>query len=417
MFSFLHAADIHLDSQLQGLEQYESAPVETVRTAPRFALENLVQTAIRERVAFVLIAGDLYDGNWRDHNTGLFFANQMRYLNEEGIPVYLIRGNHDAASRITKSLGVPDNVHQFPVDAPDTVVLDDFEVTLHGQGFATASVVDNLSERYPQAVPGRFNIGLLHTCATGREGHDRYAPCTVDGLRAKGYHYWALGHIHKREILHRDPLIVFPGNIQGRHARETGPKGCSLVTVDHNFGVTIEERCLDVVRWESLRLDVSDSRDGEEILGRFDEALIAALQACGDRVLSLRLELYGRCKAYAALADSNEHWIAELRRQAAESSQGRAYIEKVRFRALPPLGADQVLDEGTLGALLELLGEYREQQDRFRAFVHDELTDLKKKLPPALFSPPDGLDLDSADGLRALLDEQVEPLLRARLLP
>lgn len=417
MFSFLHAADIHLDSPLKGLEQYESAPVEEVRGATRRALENLVDTAVRERVAFVLIAGDLYDGDWRDHNTGLFFANQMRALRDAAIPVYLIRGNHDAASRITKSLRLPDNVHEFPVDAPGTILLDDYEVALHGQGFATASVVDNLSERYPRADLGRFHIGLLHTCATGREGHDRYAPCTVEGLRTRGYHYWALGHIHKREILHRDPPIVFPGNIQGRHARETGPKGCALVTVDNNFGVTVEERCLDVVRWESLSLDVSGASNGDDVLGRFNEALTTALRSCGDRVLSLRVELTGRTGAHVELAAASERWIAEVRRQAAETSDGRAWVEKVRLRTLPPLGPDHALNDGTLADLLDLLDEYRAQPDALRDFVRRELDELKKKLPHELIGPPDGLDLDTPDTLRALLDEQVEPLLRARLLP
>ncbi len=417
MFSFLHAADLHLDSPLRGLEQYESAPVEDVRGATRRALENLVQTAIQERVAFVLIAGDVYDGDWRDHNTGLFFVNQMRILRDENIPVYLIRGNHDAASRITKSLRFPENVHEFPVDAPGTIALDDLEVVLHGQGFATASVQENLSERYPRADLGRFHIGLLHTSATGREGHDRYAPCTVEDLRARGYHYWALGHIHKKEILNRDPLIVFPGNIQGRHARETGPKGCAIVSVDDNFGVTIEDRCLDVVRWERLNVDISGARDGDDVLARFDEGLRLALLGCGDRVLSLRLELTGRCAAHAELAAASERWIAELRRQAAETSAGRAWVEKVHLRGLPLLGPDHAISDGALGELLGLLDGYRDQPETLRDLVRKELAELRKKLPPELLGPPDGLDLnlDGDDAIRSLLDEQVEPLLRARL--
>jgi exonuclease SbcD len=416
MFSFLHAADIHLDSPLKGLEQYDSAPVEAVRGATRRALENLVATAIRERVAFVLIAGDLYDGDWRDHNTGLFFVHQMHRLRDEGIHVYLIRGNHDAASRLTKSLRMPDNVHEFPVDAPDTVYLDDYEVALHGQGFATSAVRDDLSDRYPRATSGHFHIGLLHTCATGRDGHDAYAPCTVEGLRTRGYHYWALGHIHKREELHSDPPIVFPGNIQGRHARETGPKGCSLVTVDNQFRVSIDFRCLDVVRWESLALDVTGSADGDDVLDRFTERLGTALASCEDRVLSLRVELSGRCPVHTELATASERWIAELRRQAAEASGGRAWVEKVRIRTRPPLGSDHALSDGTLGELLSLVGEYREQPEALAVFVREELAELKRKLPPELLGPPDGLVLDDPARLRSLLDDEVEPLLLGRLL-
>jgi DNA repair exonuclease SbcCD nuclease subunit len=416
MFSFLHAADIHLDSPLRGLEQYESAPVQAVRGATRRALANLVELAVRERVAFVVIAGDVYDGDWRDHNTGLFFCNQMHRLRDEGIRVFLIRGNHDAASRLTKSLRLPDNVHEFPVDRPERVVLDDFEVALHGQGFATAAVEADLSEHYLPAVPGRFNIGLLHTCATGREGHDRYAPCTVEGLRTRGYHYWALGHIHKRETLHRDPPIVFPGNIQGRHARETGVKGCALVTVDNAFGVSIDDRCLDVVRWEGLAVDATGAPDGEEVLSRFADAMRAGLDACGDRVLSLRVELTGRCPAHAAIAGATEQWVAELRRQAAESSGGRAWVEKVHLRTRPPAAPDPALTDGALGDLLGLVAEYRDDPPALSRLAREELADLKRKLPRELLGTPDGLDLDDEARLRSLLEDEVEPLLLARLL-
>ena len=199
MFKFIHAADVHLDSPLRGLEQYEGAPVEEIRNAARRALSNLVDLAIRQEVAFVLIAGDLYDGDWRDYNTGLFFVDQARRLREAKIPLYLISGNHDAANRMTRTLKMPENVTFFSAERPETALLPDLDVAIHGQSFAKAAVYDDLSEGYPIVDSGHFNIGMLHTCAAGQEGHDRYAPCSVEGLKAKGYDYWALGHIHLRE--------------------------------------------------------------------------------------------------------------------------------------------------------------------------------------------------------------------------
>ena len=216
MFKFLHAADLHLDSSLRGLERYERAPVEAMQHATRRALVHLVDLALEEKVHFVLLAGDLWDGDWRDYNSGLFFVQQMARLHDSRIPVFLIAGNHDAANRMTRSLRLPDGVRVLDADAPETVLLADLGVALHGQSFAQYNITDDLSLRYPAARPGCFNIGMLHTSATGREGHERYAPCSVEGLLAKGYDYWALGHVHKREILYDDPLIVFPGNTQGR---------------------------------------------------------------------------------------------------------------------------------------------------------------------------------------------------------
>ncbi|HLS27818.1 MAG TPA: DNA repair exonuclease, partial [Opitutales bacterium] len=197
-FTFLHSADIHLDSPLRGLERYEGAPVEEIRNATRSAFTKLVDLALKKSVDFVIIAGDIYDGDWRDYNTGLFFIREMGRLRENEIPAYIIAGNHDAASVITRQLQLPANVHRFSSAKPETLHIEELGVALHGQSFATRAVTEDLSENYPQAVDGFFNIGILHTCATGRPDHNNYAPCTIAGLSSKGYDYWALGHIHKR---------------------------------------------------------------------------------------------------------------------------------------------------------------------------------------------------------------------------
>lgn len=178
---FIHAADIHLDSPLVGLQFYEGAPVEEVRGATRRALENLVELAAAEKVDFVLLAGDLYDGDWKDYNTGLFLSHQMSRLREEGIRVFIISGNHDAASQITKHLRMPDNVKTLSVRHPETDRIEKLGLAIHGQGYAVRAVTDDLAGGYPLASPHHFNIGLLHTSLDGREGHESYAPTTSRG--------------------------------------------------------------------------------------------------------------------------------------------------------------------------------------------------------------------------------------------
>ena len=171
-------------------------------------LENLVRLAIEEDVAFAIIAGDLYDGNWHDFHTGLFFLEQVAKLNAAGIRVFLIAGNHDAANVMTKTLLLPsaDKIKMFDSRAPETVILDDLQVALHGQSFERRAVEEDLARGYPAAIRGLLNIGLLHTSATYAAGeHDRYAPCTIETLVSRGYQYWALGHIHKRQNLCRGP--------------------------------------------------------------------------------------------------------------------------------------------------------------------------------------------------------------------
>ncbi|MGC1275618.1 MAG: DNA repair exonuclease, partial [Planctomycetaceae bacterium] len=266
MFKFLHAADLHLDSPLRGLDRYEGAPVDAIRQATRRAVENLVELAIAERVAFVVIAGDVYDGDWPDYNTGLFFARQMAKLGEAGIAVYLISGNHDAESVITRSLMLPENVAMLRTDRPESRRHQATNCVLHGQGFATRAVTADLSANYPAAERGSFNIGILHTSAGGSSEHETYAPCTIEGLRRLEYDYWALGHIHlQQKLCDNGSLIAFSGNTQGRHIRETGPKGCLLVTVDGGVP-SAEFRPLDVFRWERCATSATGCDEPEDVL-------------------------------------------------------------------------------------------------------------------------------------------------------
>src|SRR5688572_2073645 len=197
---FLHAADIHLDSPLRGLERYEGAPVEKIRLASRHALENLVALAIEQKADFVLLAGDTFDGDGKDWNTALFFVKQMGRLADANIPVLMISGNHDAISKMTRSVVLPRNVTLLGTNRCETVRLDELQVAIHGQSFQTAAVPENMVPGYPSAVNNCFNIGLLHTSLDWSGGeHERYAPCKPADLESKEYHYLALEHIHKRE--------------------------------------------------------------------------------------------------------------------------------------------------------------------------------------------------------------------------
>ena len=174
-FRFVHTGDIHLDSPLKGLAGQDGAAAERIRTATRTAFANLVEYTIEEEVDFFIIAGDLYDGDWRDYQTGLFFVGQMGRLAKAAIPVFLLFGNHDAESQITKRLTLPENVHVFSSKKPQTFELGQHRVALHGQSFRQRDVTDNLSIAYPSPVDGSFNIGVLHTGLGGMAGHAKHS--------------------------------------------------------------------------------------------------------------------------------------------------------------------------------------------------------------------------------------------------
>lgn len=413
MYKFIHAADIHLDSPLRGLEQYDGAPVQEIRGAARRALANLVDLAIEQQVAFVMIAGDIYDGDWRDYNTGLFFVEQARHLREADIPLYLISGNHDAANRMTRSMRMPENVTFFSADAPETALVPGLDVAIHGQSFATAAIYEDLSEAYPVAKSGCLNIGMLHTCATGREGHDRYAPCSIEGLKAKGYDYWALGHIHTGEILSEEPLIAFSGNIQGRHIRETGPKGCLLVTVNEDQSLEADFRALDVLRWDVASVNISDAQGVDEVLDLVATEIQSSHGKAAGRLLALRVELTGQSPAHRDLHAKKHHWTNEIRSIAIDVGKGDVWIEKVKLRTSDPVarsGPSNIPDDA-IGELTSLFELARADTSRLTDLEFD-FSDVVKKLPAELkaIARP-----DDPEWLKEILDE-AEPLLVSRLI-
>jgi DNA repair exonuclease SbcCD nuclease subunit len=412
-FKFIHAADIHLDSPMRGLEAYEGAPVGALRGATRQAFERLIELALREEVEFVLFSGDLFDGDWKDYNTGLFFVAQLRRLSDAHIRVFITHGNHDAASRMTRSLKLPELVEVFPHTRARVVKLDDLEVAIHGQSFGTQAVTDDLSMAYPAPIPGYFNIGMLHTCLEGAEGHEPYAPCKLGNLVARGYDYWALGHVHKREILHTDPYVAYPGNLQGRHARELGEKGCLLVTVDEGRVQEVQFQAVDVVRWEHCLVDVSAAQTPDECLQCVSRALSAALKRVDDRYLAARVELVGRTSAHTALQARREHWRNECL-SLANGLSDTLWIEKVRISTQSVVTRSRTTaSDDPMSALISGL-ETLQNDPQSLEQLSSILSALNNKLPPELRDGEDAIALTSSEYLVSILPE-VQQLLLDRL--
>jgi DNA repair exonuclease SbcCD nuclease subunit len=379
MFRFIHSADLHLDSPLRGLEAREGAPGDQLRAATRRATENLVDLALREQVGFVLIAGDVYDGDWRDYSTGLFFRRQLVRLRDAGIPVCLISGNHDAASVISRKLELPNNVHSFSTRSAETHLLPGLPVAVHGRSFPHRAVPENLALDYPEALPDRFNIGLLHTSLTGREGHDSYAPCTETDLRSRGYAYWALGHIHQPEIVARDPWMVFAGNVQGRHIRETGPRGCQLVTVDDSLRVvSVEHRPLDVVRWQEIQVDLTGCEREEEAMGRLDSALGATLASAEGRLVAARVVFAGSTRLHGSLHRDTHRWRAAVVGRAQDHGSDRLWIERLRMATTARYDLNQLAERD---ALTRLVLESLSQAVSELASPPDAFTEMLQLMP------------------------------------
>lgn len=389
---FLHAADIHLDSPLAGLRDRADLPPDLVRHCTRRAFAAMIDLAIAEDVAFVVIAGDLYDGDWKDFSTGLFFAEQMRRL---GCPCFLLRGNHDARSVITRNLTAPDNVFEFSSRTCTTFERPDLGVALHGHSFPQRAVPEDLSANYPNPIPGLLNIGVLHTSADDPGDHEVYAPCNVSALTLRGYDYWALGHIHMRRVLAERPWIVFPGNLQGRHPKETGPKGCSLVTVEDNAIVAVEHRSVDVLRWAAVDVDATGT-DVALLTGRVAAAVRTALDTADGRPLLARVTLTGATDLHGTLLGDTDQIAAECRNAAIETG-GHLWVETVRVQTRPA-GRDAT---ETLAPLRAAFAAGLDDPEMIAALLR-EFTSLRQKLPAAA---RDGLDLPDDEAALRLLAE------------
>jgi len=337
-FRFLHAADIHLDSPLRGLRTRNEDAARLFQAASRKAFSNLVDTAIERQTAFLIIAGDLYDGDWKDYATGQFFVREAGRLARAGIKLFLTRGNHDAVSEISRKLPPPENLRQFSEREVESIELPEIEVVLHGRSFANRHVPDNMANEFPAARPGWFNIGILHSSLTGREGHDVYAPCQLDDLLRSGYQYWALGHVHAREVVHADPPVVFPGNLQGRHARESGPKGATLVTVENNAVTNLEALELCAARFECPIVDIDGLSDEPALHDAVSAVLTPLIGACAGRPLALRLKLTGTTGLHARLVAGHETFTEELQAVASALSD-QVFVEKLIVATRPPAAA------------------------------------------------------------------------------
>lgn len=401
---FIHTADLHIDSPLRGLDLHDGAPVDRIRHATRRSFENIITLAINEQVDFMIIAGDLFDGKWQDIKTGLWTAHQFRRLARENIPVYLLRGNHDSASQVQSSITWPDNVHEFSVDQPQTFVIERFGVALHGQGFPKRDIPEDLAATYPKAIDGLFNIGVLHTSLTGDPQHDPYAPTNEDVLVARGYDYWALGHIHARRVVRQQPFIAFPGNIQGRHIREPGAKGCLLATVEAGQLAAVEFRPTDTLRWHQADIQLAESDNIDDLYDAVRNTLRQCHAGSEDRFSAVRLVVRGRCAAHRSLVSiaAREEVIGQIRNLASEITD-ELWTEKVLLETSAAVDLDELRRGNDLmGDLLKTIEQLATHDGHLRELA-GQLDPLAQKA--ALELEQAGVKLDDPEQLRHWLRE------------
>mgnify|MGYP001226903225 CR=1 FL=1 len=400
-FRFLHAADLHLDSPFKGLSEPPPAIARVIRDAALSALDRLVQTALEEQVDFVLIAGDVYDLRDRSLRAELRFLQAVERLQEAGIGVYVVHGNHDPLDGRRAALKWPDNVYFFAADQVESIIAHSRDghpvARIHGISYPTASVTRPLAPLFQAVDEPLYQIGLLHCNVDANRAHANYAPCSLEDLLRTRMDYWALGHVHERRILHCEPWVVYPGNMQGRHIRETGPRGCYLVNVDENRNTKLDFRPLDAVRWHEITIDIS-ALDSEQQL--YDHAASAMEKARQDSDLGaiLRIVWTGRGPLSDLIRreEVRDELLQSLREAetyangceetwnhdspvAAASGRGGRWVWLLPFQV--ETGDHRELSDwygknGFIGDLAQLVQELETDEEKLQAFVEKALEPL-----------------------------------------
>ena len=381
-FSFIHAADLHIDSPLAALGKRNADAAALFAHAGRKAVEALIDETLNSGAAFLVIAGDVFDGAWNDYTTGLFFIRELGRLEREGIPVFMVRGNHDAESKMSRALrNWPSNVHLFSSRKAESKELPELQTILHGRSFPGPKVPDDFVASYPAAKPGWLNIGILHTALDGVRGHASYAPCTPDDLRRFGYEYWALGHIHMPEIVSRDPWIVFPGNIQGRSVRETGPRGAMRVDVEDGRIAGTGQVALDQARWALDRLDITACTSEDSLYETIGERLRGVHDKADGRPLALRLILDGESVMHGWIAANKDQVEAETQALAAHIA-GDFWLEKLHIATSAQHQPAASWDDDQLDVKSLLVKTA--SAPAFSQTIATLAADIRSKLPPEL---------------------------------
>ena len=409
-FRFVHTADIHLDSPLRTLALREPALAELIGGATRKAFAAVIELCLAEQVDALLIAGDLYDGEQTSMKTARFLADQLRRLHESGIRTFIIRGNHDAESRITRELTLPESVKVFGGRAESVALArSGLDVVVHGVSFAQKHAPESLVPKFRSPHEGAVNIGMLHTSLGGSPAHDRYAPCALADLHDHGFDYWALGHIHQRFVDKGRATIVMPGNPQGRDINEAGPKSATLATIADDRAIAVEERLTSVAEFQRVPVDLSHADDWRAALKRVEAALEKARAAAASEHLVARLTLEGATPlAWRLRCDADR-----LAEEAAVigAGLGATSLDKIELACEEPRAAEAGSSD-PIAELRALMENEVAQSKAFRDELQSIAEDLRGHLPAGSREDLFGSDAQAfADVLSSVAREGAEDVL------
>jgi DNA repair exonuclease SbcCD nuclease subunit len=392
-FSFIHTADLHLDSPFKGISEVSEEISLELADATFKSFNRIIDLCIEKQVDFILIAGDIYDGADRSLRAQLRFRDGLKRLSDAGIKAYIVHGNHDPLDGWSANLEWPENVHIFNGKSVEEVSFekDGEEIAqIYGISFHNREMKANLTNKFPtisQTKKALFTIGMLHCNVGTNTGHEPYAPCTLHDLITRNFDYWALGHVHKKAIVNDDnPLVIYPGNPQGLHPKETGARGCFLVNVDESGEPTAEFIEVDSIRWFVEALSIDSLCTEQELISQIHNCIEKIWKEAEGRSSVCRIILTGRSVLHSSIARKGV--LDDILKDIREDEEGGkqfVWIESIEDNTNPEIDRKSLLErEDFIGDLVKL----------FEEFSHDEtkIAELRESLEP-LFTSPGGRKL------------------------
>ncbi len=370
---FLHAADLHLGAPLESLgARVDADTAQRVRQLARLAFDDLVDTAITERVAFVVIAGDVYDHADREVGAQLRFQRCLERLHAAAIPVFITHGNHDpVVTSYRPARPLPPNVVVFPPgDVTSHIVEcgdgDGIAIRIAGVSFAKPHERDNLAARFLSLKHHDGpTVAVLHANVAGNTAHDPYAPCTVADLLAAPVDYWALGHIHARSVNVISPgrWWAYPGNLQGRSTKpaECGPKGALIVPIEHGQIRPPQFVPCDTVRFERIDVDVTGFPHIGDVLDAIGREATARPDNAANRPVMARVRLTGSAEVHTTLTAQRDQLLGLVRDELGSSIGDGAFLQIEVATRLPLNRAELLTRRDITAAVLTELDDLRNQ--------------------------------------------------------
>ena len=373
---FIHTADLHLDTPFKGLTNWNSELAKRLKNATLGSLKKIVDLGIQENVDFLVISGDIFDSENQSLAAQLNFVEEMQRLTEKRIPAYFICGNHDPLSSWLEDLQMPENVFRFNASEVENQTFrknGEPIADIHGISFANKTVSKNLASSYKvKDQPSPVKIALLHGTVGISGPHENFAPFKVEDIADKGFDYWALGHIHKRQVVwQKYPAVVYPGNPQGRDFGETGAKGCYMVEIDQNKTLDISFVPVQQIRFEELEIDLTGEDTINVLPGKIQEAVTGLNDYEENTSYIIRISLTGRTPLHSRFNRPGEmEQVLDFLNEGQLDQTHFTWIDSIEVNTKPVIDIDKIRERSDFpGEILNAIEQYESDSQKLKEWI------------------------------------------------